>query len=119
MRTSGRGGDPRRTPLDGDEVIAVARFDRLAPGSPQAEAAFVVADAWQHHGLGAVLLQLVADRARQHGVAPLVAETLGTNRAMQAVFRHRGLPCGPASKAASSMSSSGWCRPTHRLSPMR
>jgi hypothetical protein len=32
-------------------------------------------------------------RARELGIDELVAETLVTNTAMQAVFRHSGLPC--------------------------
>jgi GNAT superfamily N-acetyltransferase len=79
--------------LDGDDIVAVARFDRLAPGSTHAEAAFVVTDTWQHRGLGGWLLRLLAERARQLGVTQLVADTLASNRAMQAVFRHCGLPC--------------------------
>ena len=79
--------------LDGGEIVAVARFDRLGPGSARAEVAFVVADAWQHHGVGAALLVRLAARARQLGITELVAETLVTNAAMQAVFRNSGLPC--------------------------
>ena len=79
--------------FDGAEIVAVARFDRLGPGAARAEAAFVVADAWQHHGLGAALLVRLAARARELGITELVAETLVTNAAMQAVFRNSGLPC--------------------------
>jgi GNAT superfamily N-acetyltransferase len=73
------------------EIVAVARFDRIAGGA-DAEAAFVVADSWQGRGLGTVLLARLIDRARQVGVVRLVADTLPHNRAMLAVFRHAGLP---------------------------
>jgi RimJ/RimL family protein N-acetyltransferase len=77
--------------LDADgEIIAVARFDVLAGELPTAEAAFVVADAWQHHGVGSALFTRLVVRARELGVERLVAETLAENRAMRAVFRHAG-----------------------------
>lgn len=79
--------------LDGDdEIVAVARFDRLRPGSPVAEVAFVVADGWQHHGVGAALFARITALAAERGIARLVADTLVGNRAMRAVFRHGGHP---------------------------
>lgn len=44
-----------------DELIGVARYVRGEPGSDRAEAAVVVADDWQHVGLGRVLLELLAE----------------------------------------------------------
>lgn len=79
--------------IDADgELAGVARFDRLAPHATTAEVAFVVADDWQHHGLGSRLFALLADRARSLGVERFVAETLIENRAMRAVFWHCGHP---------------------------
>jgi RimJ/RimL family protein N-acetyltransferase len=75
----------------GDEIVGVARFDRLNDPM-EAEAAFVVADRWQEMGLGTALFQRLADRARALGVARLVAEVLPHNRRMLAVFHHAGLP---------------------------
>jgi RimJ/RimL family protein N-acetyltransferase len=78
--------------LDGDgEIVAVARFDRLAPGSTTAEIAFVVGDWWQHRGVGGALFDRLAARARELGVTRFVADTLASNQAMRAVFRHRGI----------------------------
>jgi GNAT superfamily N-acetyltransferase len=45
------------------QVIAVGRFDRIA-GTSDAEVAFVVADDYQHHGLGSLLLDELARAAR-------------------------------------------------------
>jgi len=79
--------------LDGDrELVAVARFDRLAPGSAVAEVAFVVADSWQHRGIGAAVFAALVGRARELGVTRFVADTLAGNRAMRTVFRHAGYP---------------------------
>lgn len=75
----------------GDEIVAVARFDRLKDPL-EAEAAFVVADSWQELGLGTALFHRLADRAREVGVNRLVAEVLPHNRRMLAVFHHSGLP---------------------------
>ena len=79
--------------LDGDrELVAVARFDRFSPGSAVAEVAFVVADTWQHHGIGAAVFAALGQRATELGVRRFVADTLAGNRAMRAVFRHAGHP---------------------------
>jgi GNAT superfamily N-acetyltransferase len=71
-----------------DEVIAVGRYDRLQ--DEEAEVAFVVADRYQSHGLGALLLRRLADAARVRGVTRFVAETLPGNQRMLAVFRESG-----------------------------
>jgi GNAT superfamily N-acetyltransferase len=73
------------------EIVAVARFDRLADRH-DAEVAFVVADSWQGRGLGSVLFRHLVERARELGVRRFVAETLAHNVAMLALFRHAGLP---------------------------
>lgn len=75
----------------GDDIVGVARFDRL-DDPDEAEVAFVVADGWQGAGLGSGLLVRLAQRAREEGVARLGAETLPTNSRMVAVFTHAGLP---------------------------
>jgi RimJ/RimL family protein N-acetyltransferase len=80
--------------LDGD-LLGVARLDRLPAGTGvgrEAEVAFVVADRAQGQGLGHQLLAALVIRARQLGLACLVADTLPHNRKMLAVFRRSGLP---------------------------
>jgi RimJ/RimL family protein N-acetyltransferase len=73
------------------ELIAVARYDRL--NDPKvAEVAFVVADAYQHHGLATMLLRRLADAARPVGITRFVAEVLAENRAMLSVFHSAGFP---------------------------
>jgi len=73
-----------------DEIVAVGRFDVLPGATRAAEVAFVVADAWQHRGIGSALFARLVARARQVGVEELRAETLAGNRAMRAVFRRSG-----------------------------
>ncbi len=77
--------------LDGDELVAVGRYDRLA-ATTSAEVAFIIRDAYQHLGLGHRLLAALADAARQRGIKEFSAETLFTNRDMLAVFKHSGFP---------------------------
>lgn len=61
--------------------VGVARFVRL-DDSEGAEAAVTVVDEWQGRGLGTVLCNLLADRARDEGVRRFSAILLGSNRQM-------------------------------------
>jgi GNAT superfamily N-acetyltransferase len=70
-------------------LIAVGRYEQL--GDPtQAEVAFVVSDAFQHHGIASLLLQRLAGRARAAGVTHFTAEVLAENRMMLRVFHDSG-----------------------------
>ena len=75
----------------GSELIAVGRYDRL-DDHRVAEVAFVVADAYQHHGLATMLLHRLADVARSAGIERFTAEVLAENRAMLSVFHDVGFP---------------------------
>jgi GNAT superfamily N-acetyltransferase len=75
----------------GDRLIAVGRFDRF-PGTTEAEVAFIVADEFQHHGIGALLLDELVKAARDRGIETFTAQTLAENKAMLDVFRHAGFP---------------------------
>lgn len=57
-----------------------------------AEVAFLVADAYQHHGLATTRLQHLAKAARSAGITRFTAEVLAENRAMLAVFHDAGFP---------------------------
>jgi GNAT superfamily N-acetyltransferase len=76
---------------DGDELVAVGRYDRYPEGTT-AEVAFVVRDDYQHLGLGHRLLDALAAAAWERGITDFSAETLSSNRAMMSVFRHSGFP---------------------------
>jgi len=75
----------------GQEVIVGgARYVVVEPG--KAEVAFVVIDAYQGQGIGAVLLRHLAVIARAAGLQELVAEVLVANKPMLKVFERSGLP---------------------------
>lgn len=75
---------------DGADLLAVGRYDRV-PGTGDAEVAFVVTDRWQGLGIGPVLLEHLARRAREIGVTRFVADVLSENRHMREVFHRSGL----------------------------
>jgi GNAT superfamily N-acetyltransferase len=77
---------------EAEEILAVVRYDRMA-GAPEAEVAFVVADAWQGQGLATALLHELAAYARAQGIERLVALTMGTNVRMLEVLHNCGFPC--------------------------
>ena len=101
-----------------DAAVGVARYVRTEDGI--AEPAIVVVDEWQGRGLATILLDALADRAREEGVhtfiAPVLAQNTGAIRLFErlgdATVRHDGLeveltiPLGEA-KGASA--------PLHRL----
>jgi acyl-CoA synthetase (NDP forming)/RimJ/RimL family protein N-acetyltransferase len=78
--------------LAGDDMIAVGRYDRI--DTEQAEVAFLVEDAHQGRGAGSVLLEHLAQAAREHGIGRFVAEVLPQNRKMIKVFADAGYTVG-------------------------
>ncbi|HEY6745906.1 MAG TPA: GNAT family N-acetyltransferase [Mycobacteriales bacterium] len=73
----------------GDDLIGVGRYDRIGE-RPDAEVAFVVADAHQGRGIGTVLLEHLAAAARERGIQRFVAEVLAENSRMVRVFTDAG-----------------------------
>ncbi len=74
----------------GPRIMAVGRYERLGPDSPDAEVAFVVEDAHQGRGIGSVLLEHLAEAARENGITRFVAEVLPQNGGMLRVFSDFG-----------------------------
>ena len=72
----------------GEEMIAVGRYDRI--DDSQAEVAFLIEDAHQGRGIGQLLLEHLAEAARERGITRFVAEVLPQNRRMAAVFADAG-----------------------------
>ncbi|WP_172804067.1 GNAT family N-acetyltransferase [Auraticoccus monumenti] len=71
-----------------DQMIAVGRFDRLE--NDEAEVAFLVEDSQQGRGVGPLLLEHLAEAARERGITRFTAEVLPQNRAMVRVFTDAG-----------------------------
>src|SRR5918997_2405508 len=63
---------------DGD-IVASARWVRLAGDPAAAEAAIVVCDAQQGKGLGKILARMLADAARERGITRIHATMLSEN----------------------------------------
>ncbi|MCM4083673.1 bifunctional acetate--CoA ligase family protein/GNAT family N-acetyltransferase [Paractinoplanes hotanensis] len=100
--------------VSGPRIMAVGRYERLGPDSPDAEVAFVVEDAHQGRGIGSVLLEHLAEAARANGITRFVAEVLPENGGMLRVFSdfgyqvqrkyadgvvHLGFPIAPTEKS--------------------
>jgi len=71
------------------ELIGVGRYERMS-GTEEAEVAFVVADEFQHHGIGTILLEHLADAALGSGIKIFSAQTLADNHDMIDVFTKSG-----------------------------
>ena len=75
-------------PLDDlNAIVAVARFVRSADDPETAEAAIIVADELQGHGLGKRLAHQLADAARDRGIRRFTASMLTDNQAAMALMR--------------------------------
>ena len=69
--------------LDGDEIVAVVRWDRDPAHRDEAEVAVLVEDAWQHRGLGGALTRMLVEEAAGHHIARLTATVLSDNTAVR------------------------------------
>jgi acyl-CoA synthetase (NDP forming)/RimJ/RimL family protein N-acetyltransferase len=72
----------------GEDMIAVGRYDRLE--DDHAEVAFLIEDAHQGRGIAQLLLEHLAQAARERGITRFVAEVLPENRRMAKVFADAG-----------------------------
>jgi acetyltransferase len=66
---------------DGEQFVGVGRYVVDAQG-PSAEFALVIADAWQHMGLGRRLLETLLEHARAAGIGEMTGIVLATNAPM-------------------------------------
>jgi acetyl coenzyme A synthetase (ADP forming)-like protein len=73
----------------GGQVVAAANYVRLRDRAA-AEVAFAVADEHQRRGIGARLLERLAERAGEVGIERFVAEVMAENRGMLSVFEAAG-----------------------------
>lgn len=73
-----------------DEIVGVARYDRLAASAPpalrvdpgEAEAAVIVEDAWQGHGIATRLLWRLTAAAVDRGIDAFTGTILASNSTM-------------------------------------
>lgn len=73
-----------------EKVVAVGRYFMLEDRPTAAEVSFLVEDAWQRRGIGTILLDALAEIARDHGIERFAADVLADNRTMLSVFRKAG-----------------------------
>ncbi|GAA4960004.1 bifunctional GNAT family N-acetyltransferase/acetate--CoA ligase family protein [Yinghuangia aomiensis] len=87
--------------FSGGNMVAIVRYDRIGPDgravrtgpggrSSTAEVAFLVQDDQQGRGVASVLLEHIADVARERGIRKFVADVLPSNRRMIKVFTEAG-----------------------------
>lgn len=74
--------------------IGVARFIASAGGT-NCEFALAVADAWQHRGLGSILLCNLIDAARAHGLQTTEGMVMAGNNKMLALMSAFGFGYDP------------------------
>jgi GNAT superfamily N-acetyltransferase len=72
--------------VEDGEIVAVARYARDA-GADAAEVAVVVADDWQHRGVGRLLLRRLARLARRRGIRMFTGTAVGENRPVMDLLR--------------------------------
>jgi acetyl coenzyme A synthetase (ADP forming)-like protein len=80
--TQGEGRDER--------IVSVGRYLVRAERPYVAEVSFLVEDAMQRRGIGTLLLDALAELARERGVTRFSADVLADNRQMLSVFRKAG-----------------------------
>jgi GNAT superfamily N-acetyltransferase len=70
-----------------DEIVAVARYDRVSELPDAAEIAVVVEDDWQRHHVATELLNELSRRARERGFKMFTASMLGDNQPIVSLVR--------------------------------
>ncbi len=80
-----------------EKEIAVARYIRLEDAR-RCEYAIAVADAWQHHGIGARLMTALMKVAREAGIRYMEGYVLATNRKMLDLVKTLGFDCAPSAE---------------------
>ena len=75
---------------DASQIVAVGRYHARDDSSDVAEVSFLVEDTMQRKGIGTVLLDTLAEMARENGLTRFSADVLADNRTMLSVFRKAG-----------------------------
>jgi GNAT superfamily N-acetyltransferase len=74
--------------LSDGEIVGLASFDRLESDPTAADVAVVISDAWQHRGVGSVLMRKLGGAARRRGIERFTATMLADNRPVVEFVRH-------------------------------
>lgn len=74
----------------GERIVAVGRYQAQRNRPDVAEVSFLVEDAMQRRGIGTLLLDTLAELARERDVTRFSADVLADNRQMLSVFRKAG-----------------------------
>jgi RimJ/RimL family protein N-acetyltransferase len=74
--------------------VAIVRYIRDADDPSVAEVAFMVVDKWQSRGVGTVLTQILARRARAERIERFRATVLGSNERARLLLRRLGRVVG-------------------------
>lgn len=75
---------------DQEQIVAVGRYHVIPERREVAEVSFLVEDSMQRKGIGTVLLDTLAEIARENGIDYFSADVLADNRLMLSVFRKAG-----------------------------
>jgi acetyl coenzyme A synthetase (ADP forming)-like protein len=73
-----------------DRIVAVGAYSAAEERPDVAEVSFLVEDGWQKRGIGTILLDTLAEQARDQGIARFSADVMADNRLMISVFRKAG-----------------------------
>ncbi|MCI0336166.1 MAG: GNAT family N-acetyltransferase [Acidobacteria bacterium] len=73
-----------------EKIVAVGRYVVEEKHPEVAEVSFLVEDSLQRRGIGTILLDRLAEIAREHGITHFSADVLADNRLMLSVFRKAG-----------------------------
>jgi acyl-CoA synthetase (NDP forming)/GNAT superfamily N-acetyltransferase len=90
LRTAGGPGGHALLALHDDHVIGIAEY-RATEEPGTAELSLAVADGFHHRGVGTLLVEHLADAARQAGLTRFAADTLATNHLMHQLITDLGL----------------------------
>ena len=77
-----------------EEGVGVGRFVRLPEASDVAEAAVTIVDDFQRRGLGRLLLEILAEAAKERGIRTFRGEDLASNAPMRRLLEEAGATAG-------------------------
>lgn len=86
--------------LVSDELVGLASYERLGTPVPAAEASFILAGAYQGHGVTTLLFETLAEYARTRGIVRFTTAVGAQGAALLELFAATGLRCTRRNDAA-------------------